>query len=190
MVLYKACLLLALHIISIDAVRFECVFSELPVHRLDTVYACQATVFYDDAEPLRLTAAEGDHAAGKFDEDVRFLRIYLENLPVLPTNIANFFPSLDGLMVSTSDLLEIKADDLQPFPQLKVLLINFNLLKSIDGDLLAHSPNLVSVELRNNEIEHIGPGFLENLLELEHLEEIDLSGNMCIDIHAKNAIGS
>lgn len=178
-------LIFSLHIVSMAAVRFECSFNEVPVVYLDTVYTCIATVLYDDGDSSSLTAVEGEHLGERSGEDVRFLRIYLQDLPKLPKDIEKFFPSLDGLMVSTSDLQEIEADDLRPFPQLKILFLNYNPLKSLDGDLLSHTPNLVSVELRNNAIEHVGPGFLENLLELEFLQEINLSGNLCIDIHVR-----
>lgn len=178
------CLLLALQIACIAAVTFECSFFEVPVVYLDTVYTCLATVSYEDESPQSLTVVGGDHAEGKFNEDVRFLRIYLQDLPVLPKDIEKFFPFLEGLMISTSNLLEIKADDLRPFPQLKILFLNYNLLKSLDGDLFSHSPNLVSVEFRYNEIEHIGSGFLKKLHELKNLQEINFSGNLCIDIYA------
>lgn len=55
-------------------------------------------------------------------------------------------------------------------------------LTSLDGDLFKFNPLLKYISLGNNKIQHIGQDLVTNLHDLE---DLSLSGNICINRSAK-----
>lgn len=107
---------------------------------------------------------------GMNNDDVENLNIYEQNLTFVPKNIDKFFKNLKLLGWYNSNLMQLSAVDLRPFPQLLVMIIRFNDLPSIDGDLLKYNTKLRFVSFMGNRVQHIGRDLVANLKDLEWLE--------------------
>lgn len=104
----------------------------------------------------------------------------------LPKNIELFFTNLIVLFWDAGNLLSITAEDLKPFPGLKMFAVYDNNLVSLDGDLFQHTTKLNFIEFASNRITNVGPNLLGNLAELI---EVDFSNNLCISANATTPEG-
>lgn len=83
------------------------------------------------------------------------------------------FPSLRGIQWGDTKLQTIKATDLQPFPNLILLELRYNLLRHLDGDLFKYNPLLQRLDLTGNFISTIGPGIFNGLTQLKFVVFFD-----------------
>lgn len=165
---------------SVKTIQFDCIFgmrapSEEPVSR----YACNAKVVTSGSASLKNVT--GVHEAGKSNNDVKFLYIVKQDITFFPEGISDFFNNLDSLVIHTSSLTSINANDLKPFPRLVYLETHGNNLTSIDGDLLTFTPLLQWVGFGGNQIRHIGHDLVANLNSLTTLY---FDRNVCINQYA------
>lgn len=166
---------------SAKAIQFGCNFQMQEVQVIGVRYRCGASVITNGSETLE--SVTGVHLAGKSHEDVGFLYIDEQIMPIIPEGIADFFKNLDALTIRKSSLRSISANDLKQFPRLLLLRLASNQLTSLDGDLFKYTPHLQVLNLRDNLIEHIGHHLLTNLKELTHLY---LQSNICVNQDALN----
>lgn len=161
---------------SVEAIQFDCNFGMIRPWAVVTIrYGCDAAVINTCLPTLE--SVTGDHQTGRSNEDVRYLRIYHQYLPFITEGIGIVFRRLDSLMIHTSSLLSISANDLLPFPRLWYLDLHGNFLTSIGGDLFKYTPNLRFVSFGYNCIEHIGHNLVTNLTSLTFLH---FESNVCI----------
>lgn len=161
-----------------DAVTFRCVFGFDSLTPIERVYTCVANVTFSGSAALENVT--GVHQPELSIDDVEFLYIGYQNLPLLPEGIGLFFKNLRALLFQDTGMLSISAADLQPFPQLEVLIMWGNNLTSLDGDLFSFTPLMKYIDLRYNQIQHIGQDLVTSLNNLECLA---LQGNVCIDLN-------
>lgn len=150
---------------SVKAVQFDCHFQTVnnKWSGLGTCYACSATV--NNSSSTSVESVTGVHEARKSNNDINYLRIVNQHLPLFPEGIANFFKNLDSFYIYNTSLTSITANDLRPFPHLKFLHLAVNQLTSIDGHLFALAPLLRFVSFADNQIQHIGHGLATNLTD-------------------------
>lgn len=129
-----------------------------------------------------LDKVTGVHLPGKNNDDVETLNIYEQNLTFVPKNIDKFFKNLKLLAWFNSNLVQLSAVDLRPFPQLLVLSIRFNNLPSLDADLLKYNLKLRFVSFMSNRIRNVGRDLVTHLEELEWL---DFALNTCTNRQAR-----
>lgn len=96
----------------------------------------------------------------------------------IPRPIAAIFPNLRGLQWYKSNLWEITANDLQPFPYLMHLNLEQNKLMSLDADLFMFTPRLRVINFNNNFLYHVGVDLLA-IAKLPFLTEARFQGNPC-----------
>lgn len=163
---------------SAKAIQFDCKFSMGSMWTVSgNHYICNATVINSGAPYLQKVT--GVHQTGKTNDNVEFLYIIGQYLPFFPDGIAGIFKNLKALWIMSSSLTSISANDLRPFPQLLVVIVNGNKLTSIDGDLFKYTPSLTYVNFNDNQIEHIGNNLVTNL---NNLTTLYFGGNICINL--------
>lgn len=132
---------------------------------------------------FELSEVTGEHDGEFTNFDVESLYLRNQNLGHIPSGIEKFFPNLRAIEWHNSNLLEISADDLKPFPELLLFSADTNKVESLDGDLFKNTPNIQSIDFRNNSISYVGDGILVNLNELKFAQ---FEGNPCVDYCARS----
>lgn len=148
---------------------------------LKKVYTCDGVMETNDDEDLSVSA---NHLNGKTLDDIEMLKLSGKNISSLPEGMPNCLPNLLGLKVTETNLKTISSEDLR-YPKLKALYICTNKLRTLDGNLLMHMPNLVMVGFNYNEITNVGTKLLDNL---PHLRFLYFDHNICtkdiMNLHA------
>lgn len=111
-------------------------------------------------------------------QEIEHLLIRDQTVNFMFVGIEIFFPNLNWLEVSRSNLKSIKQWDLKPFKKIQGLDLSGNLLQSLDGDVFEFNPELMIIDLSANELHYIGKNIL---VPLTQLEQVDFSNNDCID---------
>lgn len=166
---------------TVEAVHFWCHFTNAGLPAIRNLYACNALVY--PSESTFLVSVGGLHQKRDdveyyTNDDVGCLLIRNQNLTFFPQEIDYFFKNLKIIVFSGVNLLSLSAQDLQPFPQLEHFGMNGYNLTSIDGDLFSFNKRLKSIDLDDNQIQHIGENLVTNLTLLQILR---LSDNFCIN---------
>lgn len=148
---------------------------------LSNAYTCFGE-FIDDGG-ADITSVTGNLDPGKTLADVLYFSLsnangYPTRIYKIPSNFGATFPSLRGISWMGTKLETIKASNLQAFPDLVTLIIGYNFLRHIDGDLLKYNPKLIQLDLSDNFIDFIGPGIFNGLTKLQY---VMIYGNRCID---------
>lgn len=159
-----------------DAVKFDCRFGFTDVFALGNRYYCGPSIDLSGSKALE--NVKGTHQSGYTNDNVEYLWVNGEHLLFVPQEIEKFFKNLLAMTFRDTNIHSISAQDLQSFPQLQSLEINHGDLSSLDGNLFMYNPRLLNVAFDDNEIEHIG---LDLVTKLDHLRELALSRNTCID---------
>lgn len=97
--------------------------------------------------------------------------------------IHEFFSNLKAMTFYNSNLREISADDLKPFPELIYFGSWGNKLRTIPGNLFVSNSDLRYVSFYNNSITSVGSNFLKSLTKLQY---IDFLYNSCINADASS----
>jgi len=106
----------------------------------------------------------------------------------IPKGIVKYFPQLFRLSLENCGLTSISAEDLEPFPELKMLNLFDNKIQSLDSDLFKFTPQLIYVGLSSNQIIYIGR---ELILPLKNIENFRIMDNICIskEVEHSNVTG-
>lgn len=100
---------------------------------------------------------------------------------LLPRNVGSFFPNLIAYYVRESKVTHVTRDDFADLPNLiQINLLNNN-IQVIAGDFLQGHPNLKSFDLDDNPLRHIGYNVFDNL---HYLEDLHLFATTCFNDHA------
>ena len=102
------------------------------------VYKCQP-FFISIGDSNVLEGVRGNHLSAKNNSDVEALEIFAQNLPIFLKKIDSFFPNLIAIHWANSGLTSISAEDLKPFPGLRLLRLLYNRLTHIDSDLFKYT---------------------------------------------------
>lgn len=164
------------------AVIFQCHFRSTSWVVIGSRYTCDVTLVESEND-THVTEVTGDHLEYRDNEDVEVINVldqYL--LEMIPKDIEKFFPNLIGIRWYHGTLIDITADDLTPFPYLRLLSLRGNKIVIIDEDLFVATPRIEYVSFRENLIEHVGENILDSL---PHISEILFENNVCIDQNAR-----
>lgn len=180
----KGIILLLAMLSSARAVVFYCDFKMYTWLNVGSQYTCEIYGI-EDSNPTEVDDIRGEHMPGKNDSNVIAFSIYYvtPTLPKIPAGIETFF---ENLLVFrwTQSLTSLSAEDLEPFPELKVFFIRNANLFSIEGNVFQHNTKLQYIALDYNRIQHIGTGFLNGLTQLTSFY---FHSNLCLNAYATNA---
>jgi hypothetical protein len=140
---------------------FDCEFETQRWVVHEEVYTCTPEIYDDPLIPYEIYIKGNHEPDKKLLSDVRALAIYNQHeLREIPKGLGIFFTYLLILKIYNSRIHTISAKDLQQFPRLTILWIEFTLIQTLDGNLFSYTPNIMWIQFRDNFIRHVG----ENLL--------------------------
>lgn len=160
-----------------SGVIFDCTFSVVNWNYIANAYQCRVTVVVSGNENILLNVT-GKHVSGKGNFDVETINVMNQDQKYIPRPIASIFPNLRGLQWYKSNLWEITANDLQPFPYLMNLNLEQNKLMSLEADLFIFTPRLRVVNFNGNFLYHVGVDLLA-ITKLPFLTEARFQSNPC-----------
>lgn len=163
------------------ALTFNCEFRIAPYGDFPTVYSCDNAIISNIREGEVLTAVYGVHMRGKSNDDVKgFVTRNLPHLTFFPRAMENFFPNLEGISITHSNIHTLAGDEL-PFPNLYFFDFSWNRnLERIGGNLFDTTPQMVLILFGENNIKFVGENFMSNLIYEDWLY-LDFLQNYCIN---------
>lgn len=180
---FKAFIVLLSFISSTYAVGFICDFHNEWWPTLETVYTCWDAQAKVSNNVTPLDSVKGTHMSGKGNAHVKALYVYKNAvLNYMPKRIESFFPNLLLIKLYGVQLTTITAEDLRPFPLLKVLSFDSNRLTSIDADLFKYTTRLSWINFDNNLIANVGQDVAAKLTALTYATFLN---NRCINTRAE-----
>lgn len=167
-------------VISVNGIVFDCTFIFKTGGYVGEVYTCYAIVSKSENSRI-LESVHGVHKNGRNLQDVRALQVENQVMNSFPKNLNSFFTDLMAIWFIHSNLLQLSADDLKPYPNLKELGMFQNKLKVLDGDLFKYTRNLNWIYFNENLIQQVGYDLLSGMNELKYALFGD---NICVNIVA------
>lgn len=169
---------------SSRGIVFNCDFGLQGFLSLGYLYTC--SVYREDVSGnnTALVDVRGSHVSGKRNENVESIILYYQNsYNRIPTNIDNFFPNLTAIQFVYGSLTSVTAEDLQPFPNLRMFSAPYSKLVYLDGDMFKHTPKIQILEFYVNPITNVGYDLLTGLTDLVL---VDLRSVSCINSYANS----
>lgn len=164
---------------------FQCAFTEETWTSVGLHYSCKASVI-SFGSLTSLEGVVGTHLDGKNNFDVRSVHVSGDRTcNRIPQNIEKHFPNLLGIAWDHGNLTSISAEDLKPFPYLRMISIGKNNVVKLDGNLFKYSPKIRYIRFHTNFFEHIGQDLLTDLTDLQW---VDFGKNPCIDLSASTTV--
>lgn len=164
-----------------EAVQLNCDFRYYTVPLIGSLYTCQATVIWSQSATLEIVT--GNHQGGRTHDNVEYIYIPNQNMPVIPQGIGAVFKNIRSLRFDNNNMLSISAADMQQFPKVEIFYVYDNKLTSIDGDMFLFTPLLRQFGLSDNQVQHIGHNLVTNL---NSLQTFFVERNICINRSARN----
>lgn len=171
-------------------IRCDFGFDHFPI--VGYQYGCYNATVTDKSSPSYVSNIYGRHQVVTIEDepknltasDVRVFQLsHMTRLESLPEGIVSFFPNLVGFRWEDDNLTQISANDLIPFPDLQVLSLWNNKLRSLHADLFKHTQKLIYINFSKNPIEEVGYGILDDINVLEAYFQL----SNCIDFIARGA---
>lgn len=172
----------AILVVSTNAVLFHCEFGFFYHWIISSHYYCATTVSFNGSTSVESVGGMENHLEGKTNDDVGWLFMDRDYSPFFPSGIERFFKNLKAITIVRAGLKSISASDLQPFPDLIYVHLDYNNLTAIDGNLFLFNPRLQVVYMGHNQLEYIGSDLVNHLNDLRLL---DLRNNTCISKYAE-----
>lgn len=101
-----------------------------------------------------------------------------KTLKYFPQGMEKIFNNLKVIDFYRVEMVEVHQSDLKPFPDLVVLYLGHNEIKTLESGLFDHNPKLQVIAFPFNGVKEIAYNIFDNL---NHLSKIWLKGNECID---------
>jgi polyhydroxyalkanoate synthesis regulator phasin len=128
----------------------------------------------------------GSHEDSNSRQDVKLFEIDNSVVFYFPRNLETFFNNLIGITIIRSKLKEIRAEDLKPFPDLKILGLDGNDLEVLEPNLFEFTQKLEWISLENNDISHIDSHVFDNFVG--KLGSLWLNRNICELFYARDDV--
>lgn len=118
------------------------------------------------------------HEQGQRDRDVKIFSIRKQRCFFIPHKIENFFPVLQELEIESSGLRKVYRENFANLPNLRTVSLPDNEIEHLPGDLFSRNPQIMHIDVSRNQIKSIGHELFENLYQLEFLKFDD---NICFE---------
>lgn len=178
------------------AILFAVTFSELSGFNLECEFSdgprfvgwdytvnkrCEAKNLNIKSANQSITTINGQTADFYHTYNVKSFKVELQVMNYIPQGLSMFFPMLEELYISSSQLKSLTKMDLQPFKNLKVFLSEHNELEELSSDLFEFNDQIESLYFYDEKLRYIGDGILDSLNELG---KVFFPNNICIDKYA------
>ena len=156
----------------------KCEFSNEQNPMLGNVYSCKIknAVLHISNDKFTITGMH--QSKGRKDLGVKFVEFSSSNISFIPPQVFKKFPNLEYLSVNGVGLKEFRA--LDNSSNMKVILANNNLIKTLDEKVFEVSSDLETLSFRKNQIEEID---VKAFFALGNLRELYLSDNLLSNLH-------
>jgi hypothetical protein len=164
------------------AITIECEYKQVE-HFKDTgiektIYTCEANILQFGLDESKVTQVSEGHIETFANQDVKMISIDNQPYNKIPQGIEKFFPNLQGISVKDCKVENITKADLEPFPNLKYLIVSANFLEVLESHLFNSTLDLVLIDFSWNRLRHVGLDILNNL---DKLKAAFFNSNDCID---------
>lgn len=158
----------------------NCNFYTTKFNILGKIYHCEVTNVLNTTSPLdaTITSINGNHELDMTNNDVVGFKVVNKSTEYFPQYLQKFFPNLKLIMIEFGRIKEIHQSDLKPFPELVSLDLWENDIEVLEEGLFDFNPNLAGFWIFHNKIFHIDYQVFDNLSKLIY---IDMFMNVCID---------
>lgn len=147
---------------------------------LGKIYHCEVTNVLNITSPVdaTITSISENHELDKTNNDVIGFKVDRKGTEYFPQYLQKFFPNLKLIMIEYGRIKEIHQSDLKPFPELVSLDLWENDIEVLEAGLFEFNPNLAGFWIFHNKIFHVDYQIFDNLNKLIY---IDMFMNVCID---------
>lgn len=180
---------LALHradLQEVFEVRLVCQFENFTIYDFEN-YACIVRELnFNFSNPFYYIHVEGEHEAGRTNDDVRNLVFEDSEINQIPGNIFQVFRNIQAIGASNSGITDLTANDFNFARTLAALFINNNRLTRLTGTPFFFNiirTTVTHLNFYSNRIEFIGDTFFNGLANLRYLS---LGGNALTSLTPQN----
>jgi hypothetical protein len=159
----------------------DCTYVDKLFWFIPMAYSCVGRLL-EIGDPRKIEAVTQNHLPGRNNSDVKALNFYRVPVKLLPTNLGQFFPNLEGYECHMGGLTELSIENFQDLPNLRSVWIPFNSFSEMP-DVFRHNLKLEGINFNANAIRHVSAQAFSNLSNLRWLEFVD-SG--CINRKVEN----
>lgn len=166
--------------VLIEAIELRCQFTKGTWEVIGVIYRC-GSLDQDDIILERnnseITAISGNHEYLMTNNDVKGVFICFSKVYYFPHGLLKFFPNLEGIDISKSNLKEIIKKDLKDFTNLRHIDVNDNKIEYLEANLFENNPKLEYINASKNKIAYIDPEIFNNFIN--KLSFLRLNDNIC-----------
>ncbi|CAG9809797.1 unnamed protein product [Chironomus riparius] len=141
-------------------------------------YICRVTAFNRIASTGRVMSIQGTHLEGRSNIDVNTLIVVDQKIENFPRHLYNYYPNLKSISVISCGLKTLSKVDLTGCKRIEKLMLNGNLITSIDSDVFEHAQNLETISFFKNRISFVPDNAFDGLKKLKN---VNLEVNSGID---------
>lgn len=150
------------------------------------LYSCTSKVVRT-GRTSNVVGVSQNHLAGRSNQNVKGLLMYNQPIISIPKDINLHFENLEGIRIELCPMLFLTSADLEPFPKMRHLAIVDGELRSINGNVFKHLPQLELLDLTNNRITNVGTGIF-NFNPKLHI--VDFDKNLCSRVQAYYSVAN
>lgn len=146
----------------------------------ETSYICRVTGFGLYSSSGRIIDIFGTHLEGKSNINVDTFIIVGHQIETFPRFLCHFFPNLKSISVIECGLKSLRKSDLSGCEGIQKLMLNGNVISTIESNVFENTPNLENISFYNNWLSFdILP---ENIFDgLKKLKSVNFEKNTGID---------
>lgn len=162
-----------------NSLEIDCNFKLFYFGEIGALYLCSVTNLSNLSEQ-KVTKISGIHQSGKTNKDVE--AIWIEDnksLSNFPKGVSKFFPNLKAFLIFDANIKELFGDELNEFPLLQFISLQYCGLKKISSNLFVNTPNLVLINFNNNLLEKVGHDLFKPL-DVMKIHRLGFLNNRCI----------
>lgn len=166
-------------IYSVKCLTLDCEFSYWASYG----YTCNVkNLQIVSAENRKISDIKGGHWFGFSNDQVKQIYINRKTVIFFPRHLEKFFKNLETIVIYSSSLTEITAEDLKPHGKLENFWLNGNQIDNIHENLFKANKNLKSIDLNLNKIIQVDSGAFSGLT----LKSLYFKSNPCYSGEVKN----
>ncbi|CAG9810977.1 unnamed protein product [Chironomus riparius] len=169
-----------------SAYTVQCSFRTQGFHWItDQFYICrdEKSIVYtredryvDDVSGTHLTGMTNDQVTGFYTLNTRFHYV--------PKHAEKFFKNLRVLAVEDSRLIELRREDLMPYPNVEYLYFSGNLIEVLEKDLLIGNPRIKGIAMERNHFRFIHSKIFDGITRNLSFLMMDNAG--CVSIQSQS----
>lgn len=196
MKLFQICFFLTIFIFGAKCIEIDCEYQDYSW--IDTFNDFESKTYYCSVKNPELITSKDNREitsvrgkqdnskkAGRTDDDVEYFYAKEKKIFYIPRNLTNVFKNIVSVEFISTGLRELKKEDLRQFgDKLRVIIIVYNDIEVIEGDLFDYNRNLKHFYLPDNKLTSVDSRAFSGL---DKLISFDIRGNPCWQDNRKGA---